>query len=234
VGQELASVRSGSAGLPRCPSRLQFRWAIMSSVNHHFHPKRLAATCDGPAAPRVRHVARDADRVANRARSRESPRPASAPQGGWSGSIAVPTFPKQLNARQRRVGPARSPSQPSVFLAQRGARQHASRPDKAWARRALTISLCDAFRGPPCPIGLAGQTQERCRACAVRTGRHPGRLRPASSNFVRLPVCAPAGAHTGRPQRPAPPNVRSSRTWSRHTRTLLDTSLKVSSSHSPY
>ena len=39
-------------------------------------------------------------------------------------------------------------------------RQQASRPDTCWARRALTSYYCDAFRGPPCPIARAGQTQD--------------------------------------------------------------------------
>ena len=39
-------------------------------------------------------------------------------------------------------------------------RQQASRPDTRWARRAITVCYCDAFRGPPCPIARAGQTQD--------------------------------------------------------------------------
>jgi hypothetical protein len=40
----------------------------------------------------------------------------------------------------------------------RRASQQTSRPDTRWARRALTVCYCDAFRGPPCPIARAGQT----------------------------------------------------------------------------
>ena len=39
-------------------------------------------------------------------------------------------------------------------------RQQASRPDTCWARRALTSYYRNAFRGLPCPIARAGQTQD--------------------------------------------------------------------------
>ena len=56
-------------------------------------------------------------------------------------------------------------------IGRRGASQQASRPDTRWARRALTDCYCNAFRGPPCPIARAGQTQDVGRPLeSVRLG----------------------------------------------------------------
>ena len=84
-------------------------------------------------------------------------------------------------------------------------RQQASRPDTCWARRALTSYYCNAFRGPPCPIARAGQTQDvvgRFESDLI------GTQRSAQRNPARQcgpPLAGPTGSLTLSARQPISP-----------------------------
>jgi len=117
--------------------------------------------------------------------------------------------PRRLDRRREHVLPlsmslgrgrlGRRP-RPDLLLWSTQARQQASRPDTCWARRALTAYYCDAFRGPPCPIARAGQTQDVGRPLdSVRLGwqRRGGRRRSRADFVARLGRRA-SKVHNGR------------------------------------
>ncbi len=106
----------------------------------------------------------------------------------------------------RRLGRRRPPD---LLQCATRASQQASRPDTCWARRALTSDYCDAFRGPPCPIARAGQTQDVGRPLeSVRLGcqRRGGRLLARADFVARLGRRA-SKVHDGRC--PLPDHLRS-------------------------
>ena len=82
-------------------------------------------------------------------------------------------------------------------------RQQASRPDTAWARRALTDQYATRFLGPPCPIGRAGQTQDvgrRPQSGLVGSQRASGRWSRDLSGFPHAPFGRVSGSCSAPPQ----------------------------------